>query len=236
MRRGHTGMLHLTNAHASVLLDYFCIVFCFRFACMFCFIFVFSLPYILFIMCTGDSLFKEYAEKGAMILTRLKSKRKWFIQNIIDVSILSSIFLLILFVSSALTNRMFGHNLQLDYWLEMIVLFVLMFLFFIVFSLLSNIVCFVTKSGLGYVVVITMFFLSMFTTAFIHEWFSDYLNIITWLPTSHLVITWHDNFAQSQSSEIGTNFSIWFSVVYLLIALLGSCAWLYKVIKRHETL
>lgn len=196
----------------------------------------FSLPFVLFIMNTGDLMYSEYATKGSFILTRLQDKKIWNQRMLLNVFKLSFMYLLVLFSTFIFTCIVIGYSIEIANIKEVMLLFLFMLLTYIAFSLLSNVVCFLTRSGLGYVTVITLYFVSLFSSAFIYDAFPTSEKWIIWLPTSQQIISWHDI-----PLTLGANlfyiesFTLEFSFFYLLIINVIIGVWLYMVIQRYES-
>lgn len=194
-------------------------------------VFAYSLPFLSFIMITGDLIYKDYVDMGMLILPRLQKKKRWFFNSVKELSIFSGLFLLLIFFSSTLMNIYFGYQFKMDSVYEIITLFLLMFFFFLTSSMISNLICFATRSGLGYVFVITFYFLSIFLSGFLYEWAPSYLKIIPWLPTTHSLLTWHSGYETSF-----LNFPLWFSFIYLLVGFTIVSIVLYTIMQRYENL
>ncbi|MBO0588369.1 hypothetical protein [Sporosarcina sp. E16_8] len=197
---------------------------------------VFALPFLLFILNTGDFVYSEYETKGVIVLTRLQDKRIWYWRMMFNIFKLSFFYLAILFISFIFTGILLGYSVEFTYLKEVLFLYILSLLTWTAFSVLSNVVCFITRSGLGYVSVITIYFVSLFSSAFIYDVFPTGQKWIIWFPTSQQIISWHDfslNLGES-AFRLGS-YTLEFSFVYLFVLNIIIGVWLYIVIHRYES-
>ena len=89
---------------------------------------------------------------------------------------------------------------------------------------------FLTKSSLGGIVTITVFYASFLMVAYLYEWHPSFLFMIKWLPVSQIVMSWHTELM----ALTHTSFTFSFSFVYLLVGLLVCSGVLYHVFKKTE--
>jgi len=195
----------------------------------------FALPFLLCILNTGDFVYTEYETNGIMILTRLQDKRLWYGRMMLNIFKLIFWYLAILFASFFFTGILLGYSVEFSYLKEVIYLFIFSLLTCTAFSLLSNVVCFITRSGLGYISVITIYFVSLFSSAFIYDVFPTSQKSIMWFPASQQIISWHDlAFKLGDSAFVLESYTLEFSFVYLLVLNIILGVWLYTVIRRYE--
>ena len=193
-------------------------------------IFVFSLPFISFISFSGDMMYREFSERGGVLLTRIQYKKIWFIKMMGELLKESTLFCFILITTTTVIHLFLGHNFEFRFCCETIFLLFLLLLFFIMMATLSNIVCFLTKSSLGGIVVISLFYASIFIVAYLYEWHSDLLFMIKWLPVSQIIILWHSDLTGLNN----VSFTLKFSYLYLFIGIFVLSGILYKIFEEAE--
>lgn len=193
-------------------------------------IFVFSLPFISFISFSGDMIYREFFERGGILLTRIQHKKLWFAKMMGELSKESALFCFILIITTAVIHLFLGYNFEFHFFRETVFLGFLLLLFFIMMATLSNIVCFLTKSSLGGIVAIALFYTSIFIVAYIYEWHSSLLFMIKWLPVSQIIISWHSELTVLNN----VSFTLGFSYLYLLISVSVLSGVLYKIFEKAE--
>lgn len=196
----------------------------------------FALPFLLFILNTGDFVYNEYETNGVIVLTRLQDKRIWYWRMQFNIFKLSFFYLAILFTTFFFTCILLGCLVEFTYLKEVLFLYILSLLTWTAFSVLSNVVCFITRSGLGYVLVITIYFISFFSAAFIYEAFPTSQKWIMWFPTSQQIVLWHDlSLRLGESTFRIESYTLWFSCVYLFVLNIIIGVWLYAIIQKYES-
>ena len=193
-------------------------------------IFIFSLPFISFIYLNGDKIYRDYFERGELVLTRIQRKRIWFVKMMSELLKESTLFCSGLIMMTLGLSVFLGYHFELYLFEEVAILFGLLVLFFSLMTLLSNLVCFLTKSSLGGIVTITVFYASFLMVAYLYEWHPSFLFMIKWLPVSQIVMSWHTELM----ALTHTSFTFSFSFVYLLVGLLVCSGVLYHVFKKTE--
>ena len=193
-------------------------------------IFIFSLPFISFISLNGDKIYRDYFERGELVLTRIQRKRIWFVKMMRELLKESTFFCLGLIIMTACLSFFFGYHFEFYLFEEVVILLGVFILFFSLMALFSNLVCFLTKSSLGGIVTITVFYASFLMVAYLYEWHPSLLFIIKWLPVSQIVLSWHSELMALTQ----TNFTFSFSFVYLLAGLLVLSGLFYQVFKKTE--
>ena len=193
-------------------------------------IFIFSLPFISFISLNGDKIYRDYFERGELVLTRIQRKSIWFVKMISELLKESTLFCLSLIAMTACISFFFGYHFEFYLFEEVVILLGVFILFFSLMALFSNLVCFLTKSSLGGIVTITVFYASFLMVAYLYERHPSFLFMIKWLPVSQIVLSWHTELM----ALTHTNFTFSFSFVYLLAGLLVLSGLLYQVFKKAE--
>lgn len=195
----------------------------------------FALSFLLFILNTGDFVYNEFETKGVIVLTRLQNKKIWYWRMMFNIFKLCFFYLAVLFFSVFFIGILLGYSIEFTYLKEVLLLYILSLLTCTAFSVLSNIVCFITRSGLGYVLVITIYFVSLFSSAFIYDVFPTYKKWLMWFPTSQQILSWHDlPFSLGESTLNLEFYTLEFSFIYLFVLNIIVGLWLYKIVQRYE--
>lgn len=179
-------------------------------------------PIIFLIYLLGNTVNDFFKKQAVYIFTRTEKRSIWYIKESIHL-LLNVILFYIIYFSGNLLIGIMGQlpiSTKTDILMIIHVLFIHIFGSYILL-LFINLFSFYYQIQYAYLVTLIILFFSIMLSGMILEYFSNFIFIVKWLPSSQFLTSWHDHsflmaLQESMAIHLIEGFSFSFTYGYFL--------------------